>query len=360
MNMKHRRFSLDGSVSLEEGPKTSLLGPTMGSRRLSEKRRKSHSPEVSRLDVQELTRSPSLRYQITEEESIHYPDDSSSKNNFVKNNKAFHKHFRDVPAEEKLTEAFTCSLQKEVLYHGKLYVSINYVCFYSSVLLKDTKVMIPVSRVKEVKKQSTALSILSIRTADGEKYSFVSLRNRQLCYNILMSVCTQTQPQVEQGESGNSSPHFSSGETRRHNGGWEIDTISSHSSMDDSLEGSARVDPASAGAERGSCSTDQNEMPTFTDKDSAESWVWSITDKMKGLLHTRERSNFNILVYIYLILLLVLLLSSGVHHTPLENNKKYSEETRDGKLKSINVGPELQYNKLHCIEIDPSSCTLMN
>lgn len=36
--------------------------------------------------------------------------------------------------------AFTCALQKEVLYHGKLFVSEHHVCFHSSVLLKETKV----------------------------------------------------------------------------------------------------------------------------------------------------------------------------------------------------------------------------
>lgn len=89
--------------------------------------------------------------------------------------------------------AFTCSLQKEVLYHGKLYVSENYLCFHSSVLLKDTKVngyrgsvthmntpfhvksvpnvlskvVIPASSVTLVKK--LYLSMVSVRTADEEK-----------------------------------------------------------------------------------------------------------------------------------------------------------------------------------------------
>lgn len=36
--------------------------------------------------------------------------------------------------------AFTCALQKEVLYHGKMYVSSEHICFYSSVLLRATKV----------------------------------------------------------------------------------------------------------------------------------------------------------------------------------------------------------------------------
>lgn len=33
-----------------------------------------------------------------------------------------------------------CALQKEVPYHGRLYVTEAHACFYSSVLLKDTKV----------------------------------------------------------------------------------------------------------------------------------------------------------------------------------------------------------------------------
>lgn len=33
-----------------------------------------------------------------------------------------------------------CALQKEVPYHGRLYLTEAHACFYSSVLLKDTKV----------------------------------------------------------------------------------------------------------------------------------------------------------------------------------------------------------------------------
>ncbi|XP_008431861.1 GRAM domain-containing protein 3-like [Poecilia reticulata] len=60
---------------------------------------------------------------------------------YIKYNKTFHKLFPEIPAEERLTHTFTCSWQREVLYHGKLFVSENNVCFYSSVLLKETKVI---------------------------------------------------------------------------------------------------------------------------------------------------------------------------------------------------------------------------
>ncbi|CAG07762.1 unnamed protein product [Tetraodon nigroviridis] len=57
-----------------------------------------------------------------------------------KHNKSFHKLFPEIPENEMVTHACSCSLQREVLYHGRLFLSENYLCFHSSVLLKDTKV----------------------------------------------------------------------------------------------------------------------------------------------------------------------------------------------------------------------------
>lgn len=101
---------------------------------------------------------------------------------FVKHSKTFHKLFQEVPEDETLTQsecsavfihlllvekgnkkktlrvkvlqrmrwnkqfehcpvaAFTCALQKDLLFHGKLFVSKNYLCFHSSMLLTVTKV----------------------------------------------------------------------------------------------------------------------------------------------------------------------------------------------------------------------------
>ncbi|XP_041753003.2 GRAM domain-containing protein 2A [Coregonus clupeaformis] len=334
MNMKHRRFSLDSLVSLENGGGGSLLDQRRGSRsrpKKSGERRKSHSLEEAQLETQELgcslNRSNSLRSQTIEEESVHRPDGVIiTKNSFVKYNKTFHKIFQDIHAEEKLTHAFTCALQKDVLYHGKLFVSVNYVCFYSSILLKHTKVVVQVSSVKEVKKQNSALSMLSIHTTDGDKYLFVSLRNRQVCYEILQSVCTQaqtvfTQQQGEQGENGNSSSHVSPGENGVDDVDQDIDTISSHSSLEDSMDRShpkeaVYHDMSSRGrgssTPRSSISIDQDDQFTFTEaEDSADSWVWRVPERIKSLLLIREMSNLNVLLSIYLFLVVFLLLSSG-------------------------------------------------
>lgn len=40
-----------------------------------------------------------------------------------------------------LLPAYICALQREVPYHGRLYITDTHACFYSSVLLKETKVV---------------------------------------------------------------------------------------------------------------------------------------------------------------------------------------------------------------------------
>jgi len=50
----------------------------------------------------------------------------------------------DLYVTEKVCSptAYICALQREVPYHGRLYITDTHACFYSSVLLKDTKVAI--------------------------------------------------------------------------------------------------------------------------------------------------------------------------------------------------------------------------
>lgn len=47
---------------------------------------------------------------------------------------------RGSVVKSTVSSAYVCALQKEVPYHGRLYLTEAHACFYSSVLLKDTKV----------------------------------------------------------------------------------------------------------------------------------------------------------------------------------------------------------------------------
>ncbi|KAM9349940.1 GRAM domain-containing protein 2A-like [Symphorus nematophorus] len=295
---------------------TESLGARRGSTRfIGKKSRQSHSLDDARLQIQELNQSLnsnlSLRKQpIAEEHLDERSDGLISNNSFVKHNKTFHKLFPEIPQGENLTQTFTCALQKEVLYHGKLFVSENHVCFHSSVLLKDTKVVIPASSVREVKKHNSALSMLAVQTVDGEKYSFASLRQREMCYKLLQTVCCHAL-----GESANSSPHISSAENEA-----DRDMASSYSSLEDcsmhhnlSRQNSICLDDGfpQMSSEGPSRSNSTRQSSLTDEEDRAVWWIWRIIERVTALFFLREIRNLSVLFYFYIMLIVLLLLVSG-------------------------------------------------
>ncbi|KAM6040195.1 GRAM domain-containing protein 2A-like [Theristicus caerulescens] len=108
----------------------------------------------------------------------------------------YRKAFGELAEREALLACFSCAWQREVPYHGRLYISSRHVCFHSSLLLKDIKAVVPVASISALKKTNTALLVpnaLSIRTTEGEKFLFVSLRRREATYQLLKSVCKHLQ-----------------------------------------------------------------------------------------------------------------------------------------------------------------------
>ncbi|XP_054629537.1 GRAM domain-containing protein 2B isoform X2 [Dunckerocampus dactyliophorus] len=86
---------------------------------------------------------------------------------------------------------YTCALQKDILYQGRMFVSDHWICFHSKVFGKDTKIAIPVTSVTHVKKTKTAILVpnaVVIATA-ADRYVFVSFLSRDNTYKFLMSVC---------------------------------------------------------------------------------------------------------------------------------------------------------------------------
>ncbi|KAI4896842.1 hypothetical protein NFI96_016904 [Prochilodus magdalenae] len=288
--------------------------------------RKALSLEEAQLEIQHQSKSLSRQalprsFTIGGDRPLERNDSLNSNSSFIKHNKTFHKLFPDIPESEDLLHAYICALQREVPYHGRLYITDSNVCFHSSVLLKATKVVIPVSTINVVKKQNTALLVpnaLSIRTNLKEKYLFVSLRNREGCYNLLRSVS----PQLEDG-STNSSPLFSSAENS-----FDHSKLvnSSQSSLTDACEELDGADsdltpqPPPTRLNRGTVSNgspstlrvpQREQDESSTEEYSGTSWVWSVTDRARSVLIQREATNLNTLLLIYLMLVVLLLLSSG-------------------------------------------------
>ncbi|XP_063771435.1 GRAM domain-containing protein 2B-like isoform X2 [Pseudophryne corroboree] len=230
--------------------------------------------------------------------------------NLPKHNLAFHKIFRDVPEDEELKDSFTCALQREVLYQGRLYISHNYLGFYCNMLRKEIKVLIPVSTVILVKKANTALLVpnaLSVRTIQGDKYLFGSLRNREICYHAVRDVCTNLQDGSACNTPLSAEPSSE-----------QCNTIlnSSHSDFEQAHQ-------ESDGAEN--CISEvaallqvQNRMrsiPSEVDGQAHGNFINGdvCQEKTSNTNQTRwaDASTVNVLLLIYMLLVLLLLLSSG-------------------------------------------------
>ncbi|XP_028270503.1 GRAM domain-containing protein 2B isoform X2 [Parambassis ranga] len=108
-----------------------------------------------------------------------------------KSNCQFHKIFKEISKEEQLRQSYTCALQKDILYQGRMFISDHWICFHSKVFGKDTKIAIPVVSITNIKKTKTAILLpnaLVISTAN-DRYVFVSFLSRDNTYKFLMSVC---------------------------------------------------------------------------------------------------------------------------------------------------------------------------
>ncbi|XP_041659518.1 GRAM domain-containing protein 2B-like [Cheilinus undulatus] len=289
-----------------------LLGAKGGDSRYNGKKpRQSQSLDDARLEMHELNHSLnasiSLREQTIAEENVERPEGLINNKSFKKHNKSFHKLFPGIPEAENLTHAFICAMQKEVLYHGKLYISEHHVCFHSSVLLRDTKVAVSGCSVSEVRKYNSALSMLSIKTSDGEKYTFVSLRNRELCYKLLHNICSYAKG------SANSSPHLSSAENEA-----EPEVASGYSSLEDSIDhdlsrqNSLNLENSFPQmSSEGPTRSNSTRNSSLTDTINRGPWMWRIIERVVPFLFVREMRNINILFFIYVILMALLLVASG-------------------------------------------------
>nr|XP_061800533.1 GRAM domain-containing protein 2B-like [Nerophis lumbriciformis] len=115
----------------------------------------------------------------------------SPSNQLTKTNLQFHKLFKEVSREEALAQSYTCALQRDILYQGKMFVSPNWICFHSKVFGRDTKIAIRAASVTFIKKTKTALLLPNALVIESsrEQHVFVSFLSRNTTYKFLRSIC---------------------------------------------------------------------------------------------------------------------------------------------------------------------------
>ncbi|XP_046819743.1 protein Aster-B-like isoform X4 [Vespa velutina] len=102
----------------------------------------------------------------------------------------FKRIFKDVPDDERLVVDYSCALQREILVHGRLYVSQNYVCFYANIFMWETLVSLRWKDVTSITKEKTALVIpnaILICTV-SDKFFLTSFGARDKTYLMLFRV----------------------------------------------------------------------------------------------------------------------------------------------------------------------------
>ncbi|XP_064651386.1 protein Aster-B-like isoform X2 [Lineus longissimus] len=68
----------------------------------------------------------------------------------------FKKLFKDIPNEERLVVDYSCALQKDILVHGRLYVTQNWICFYANIFRWETHITIRCKDITAMTKEKTA------------------------------------------------------------------------------------------------------------------------------------------------------------------------------------------------------------
>ncbi|PFH55626.1 hypothetical protein XA68_17934 [Ophiocordyceps unilateralis] len=121
-----------------------------------------------------------------------------------KRNRDFHSLFKSVPDDDYLIEDYSCALQREILAHGRLYVSEGHLCFSSNILGWTTTLVMSFDEIVSVEKRSTALVFrngLMISTLHA-KHIFASFTSRDATYDLIVNIWKLGHPTLKSTLNG--------------------------------------------------------------------------------------------------------------------------------------------------------------
>lgn len=104
--------------------------------------------------------------------------------------RAFHQLFRKIPKSERLLSECSCALSKDILVHGRMYLTSNNICFNSNILGWVTNLVIPLSEVIQIEKKSTAVLFpngIVVRTLH-HKYVFATFLSRDAVFDLVVNI----------------------------------------------------------------------------------------------------------------------------------------------------------------------------
>ncbi|KAI9825077.1 MAG: hypothetical protein M1832_001397 [Thelocarpon impressellum] len=121
-----------------------------------------------------------------------------------KRNRDFHQTFRSVPEDDYLIEDYSAAFQKDILLHGRFYVSEGHICFNSNIFGYVTTLIISFDEVVSIEKKNTAMFIpngLVVQTLHA-KNVFASFTSRDSTYDLLIGIWKIGHPNLRSSLNG--------------------------------------------------------------------------------------------------------------------------------------------------------------
>ncbi|XP_075402851.1 protein Aster-B isoform X2 [Tenrec ecaudatus] len=106
---------------------------------------------------------------------------------YKQRNEDFRKLFKQLPDTERLIVDYSCALQRDILLQGRLYLSENWICFYSNIFRWETLLAVRLKDICSMTKEKTARLIpnaIQVCT-DSEKHFFTSFGARDRTYMMM-------------------------------------------------------------------------------------------------------------------------------------------------------------------------------
>nr|XP_033770254.1 protein Aster-A isoform X2 [Geotrypetes seraphini] len=106
---------------------------------------------------------------------------------YKQRNEDFRKIFKKLPDTERLIVDYSCALQRDILLQGRLYISENWICFYSNIFRWETTISIQLKNIRCIKKEKTAKLIpnaIQVCT-ESDKHFFTSFGARDRSFLLI-------------------------------------------------------------------------------------------------------------------------------------------------------------------------------
>ncbi|KAF9336839.1 hypothetical protein BG006_007210 [Podila minutissima] len=160
-------------------------------------------------------------------------DDITSDEKVRSASRAFRQTFNVLPSE-RLVSYYSCSYHGKMMNQGWMYISENYLCFYSFMLGMETKIFLELKDVGDLQKEKSKRGVFAdaIRVVmkDSQEYFFSNLFHRDETYDMLVQLTTLSMERLLRNTALEHAPGMSNGD--------DSDSVKDVFSVDvDSLEG---------------------------------------------------------------------------------------------------------------------------